>query len=154
MNTLSMFDVGYIVASLEGEGTLGMEFERADGNKSHSPHLQSYFTISNNVIAFLEKIKETLGCGYVYSHRKERKSTNQNTQYKFCIFKQSDQRELLEQMLPFLIIKKKQAILILEYLKIRKETPRGNCNGSKRSSREFEIYGEVKELNRRGLKET
>ena len=67
--------------------------------------------------------------------------------YRFRIYKHNEVKQLLESITPFLIARKQQAELLLDYCDLRLINP-----GSRLTEKEWEIYSKLKNLNKRGAR--
>jgi len=121
--------------------------------KTYRPILQ----IANTNKAFLEKIKEILGFGMIRELKNAKSRNNKwKKEYELRIFANGIRR-IVPNILPFLLIKREQALLIVEAVKITeiiRRTP-----PSKRDIQELEpyyerleqLYVKMRELNKKGV---
>jgi len=121
--------------------------------KTYRPILQ--FANTNRV--FLEKIKEILDCGMIRELKNtQSRGSNWKKEYELRIFA-SGIRRIVPNILPFLLIKRRQALLIMEAVKITGDIRRIPL--SKRSIQLLEpyyerleqLYVKIRELNKRGI---
>ena len=120
---LSETEKAYIAGIIDGEGCVGVH--KGKGN-SLVPRVQ----IANTQMNLLTWLLERIGTGYI--HR---------TEYTSNYY---DVKPLLEATLPYLIIKKKQAELVLEFLNLRLSRDKWF---DPFTQREIEIREELKKLN-------
>ena len=80
--------------------------------------------VANTKIEFLEFAKQITGCGQIYG-------------YKWVVYRLADIEAILKQVLPFLIIKRHQAELVLKIAESKESN----------SVERFEVMEEVKRLN-------
>jgi uncharacterized protein len=77
---------------------------------------------------------------------------NHKRKFKWYVSNIKDVSNLCSQILPYLPSKQKQASILLEYCKIRlSKNTKGGVHVQTHESREFELYHEIKQLNRRGF---
>jgi hypothetical protein len=151
-------EIGYISGFLDGEGTVAL-FKMIDEKRREGYELIPSVKFVNNNRKVLEFIKDKLELdGKIHlihhsdGHRKDG--------YELGTCKKKKVIEILEILSPYLIIKNKQAELVIEYCKSREEKPaikRRNKNGTFSSfivesydEKELEIYNRLKILNHRG----
>jgi hypothetical protein len=151
MKSLDKNFLPYIAGLIDGEGYIGII-------KDHETTLRVRFSITNINKEVLQKIRNFFGYGFVTLGKKAYHNDRENYQFRVC--NHLDLERTLKQVYPYLLIKKKQASLMLEYLNLRKSpfvkivsrNKRGIIKKvcSTRSDREFEIYEEMKKLNAKG----
>jgi hypothetical protein len=133
--------------ALEGSIELRQQTHRG----TYTPTLKLYNTNESLVYKF----KDLVGLGNIYKH-----SYYDNPKFKqsyiWRLQRIDDVKCVLENIIPYLPIKKEQAILLLEYVNLRLSKKdkwfKWYNNGSSYSDREDEMFWEMKELNRRGNK--
>jgi len=141
---LSDFDLGYVCGLIDGEGYIG--FVSTQRGKNQPQYVAPRLTVTNKDISVLEWLKQTLGIGGIASNIYPRG----DGAYTFYVGKRCDLEPLLETVASHLKIKKKQALLMLNFLRSRRElhaVGRG-CHVAY-VARELEIWKEVKGLNGR-----
>ena len=152
--TLGGFDLGFVVGMLEGEGCIGAYRRNTCVNIK-------VFWVNTKWELLWELQKLLNGWGVIYDHNIP--SGNRVQSYTLLITRYGQVREILKVVEPFLIGKKKQAQLALEYLDSRMDKPKspihvsGKLIGSKvwgMTERDVQIVDEMHRLNHRGLKET
>jgi len=141
--TKSLFDIGWMVAILEGEGYFGLAKQLLP---SHHYRYKPTIGINNTSLKLIEQIEEILKkwqIGYWKSKR--------NFQYKkdqFLIVIQGYKRggKLLSIILPYLNAKKPQADILWNYIQYRKPLNNHDFCGEEEDS----FYQRIKELNKKG----
>lgn len=136
-----LYIIGWLIGFVEGEGTLTItkSNKRKNGKYSLFPSLQ----ISNtdiHLIEFAQINLKKLGIGSYIYHKKGINRADSHTLYCGGYKRLS---KLIPIILPYLIAKKRQAELILEYVNNRKNLERWQ----KYSLRDLEIVKEIKMLN-------
>lgn len=120
--------------------------------------LQPQLSIANTNVHLLNKCKEILGIGHVYNQG--RIEENWKELKSLHIYKMEDMLSLLKQLEPYLITKREQAKLLIEFVEIQLSIPvtaifneRGKFQGTKGkeySQRQLEIHDLIKKLNKKG----
>lgn len=141
--TNSIFLLGYFVAALEGEGTIGC-YKGDKLGRYYKPTLK----INNTEYSFIEKCMEACeALEFPYhvhtSHPKLHKPC-----YALTIegYKRLD--KVLPKLIPFMVSKKKQAEILLDIIKIRLAIPmtKGN-SGREFGEKEKELVKQIQSLN-------
>lgn len=100
---LERFKLGYLVGLFEGEGYINKR-------KSRYP----YMVIVNTNRELLEKARQSIGNGIIYTRKSKRE--NRKTSYALYVGRNQGLQNLLQEMLPYLIVKREQSIEALERL--------------------------------------
>lgn len=127
-------DLGYVAGLVDGEGSITLSKLKRGGWSSCT-------VISNKNVAMLRWIKSKIGVGRVYLSNRERKV------YELRLARNSDQIALLETILPCLKVKRKDAELVLQFLKLRRKSrriPVFDKDGRPRGTRIVRDSGEQK----------
>lgn len=131
---------------IDGEGTIGIWREKRTGNLSGKRY-KPVIVIANTSLPLLDAIRAMVngwGCLHQLPLKKHHKPC-----YRFT-WAQRTVLPTLERIAPFLVIKKQQADITMEFCRLLASAP-------VRSSGMHDIYEglyqEMKELNRRGLLE-
>lgn len=139
---LSETDKAYIAGFLDGEGSICLSKPK----NRRTPHplitlCNTHFGVMNWISKKLE-LRETA----IYTYPEDT-IRNHKIKYAVTIGRQAKIKEILENVFPYLIIKKRQAELMLEYLERR------GCSQGMRyyvpSSNIIEIQNEIKALNKK-----
>ena len=129
----------YIAGFVDGEGCFSIHKHQDKRIKKGYTYFPK-FTICNTDKNTLKLIQKELG-GRIFVSTKEHHKTK--CTYNLAIQDLKTIKEAIDKISAFLILKKKQAGIMLEYCKIRKE----NKNYSEK---EEKLYQEIKKLNKRG----
>lgn len=143
MPELSMEDRLYIAGLVDGEGmiTVSVKKNNAIPGKGGSP-IQPLITISNTNKELIDYLKSLLhGSTLKTIHAKGRRKDCWTLQ----IARLLDVKALLEQIVPYLRVKKRQAKLLIEFCNVRL-----NDRWMKYNPRLFQIAKEIRRLNCRG----
>jgi hypothetical protein len=142
----------YIAGFIDGEGYFGVI------KKSSKVCTRGYYYVPVLKVAqvckndeVLKAIKEFIGYGNI----ERRKSFAKNTSDSSCLEFRGMKRviPIIDKLLPYLIVKKKQAELLKEFAKI-KIGKVGYSHDIETDRKRTEIYCKVKLLNKTGLAET
>lgn len=136
----------YIAGIIDGEGCLTILCRR---RKERVPTLEPVLRIVNTNREALDKIGAFLGGWVTTQHIPKR--PNEHTLYVLSATGRENIKWILENCLPFLIIKRNQAIVLLQFVTrrlkfIRKGLPRGV---SFTTEEDFELYKKIALLNRK-----
>ena len=141
VDKLSLQQRGYLAAFLDGEGGIQITKSFRKGRRRRlSLHPVVYFTNSN--LHVIRTIKTWLGAGAIIVARQRE---GYRPQYVLHITGVRNIRRLLRSILPFLIVKRKQAELMLEFCGSRERPKIGE--GRKFTQREIRLYRGLKNLN-------
>src|SRR5579859_5842671 len=109
-------EAAYVAGIIDGEGTICLNRTSAQGENGFAARL----TIANTSVLLLETITGMVGTGSVVGRReRERRRTGYT-----WVCPVGDIQRVLENVLPFLVLKKEHAVLLLEYINLRSEARR------------------------------
>jgi hypothetical protein len=147
-------DLNYIAGFIDGEGYIGLKLIRLKPSVNYSPEVSVYNT--NRQI--IEWIGSIIGGGIT-----KKKSYKANCKQGWKLYIQSQQKSLdvCGLLIPYLRIKKNQAILLKKWCEVRIEKRKnseivrdnlGKIVSHDRSydEKEYEIYKKLRALNKRG----
>ena len=97
-----------------------------------------------------EKFEEIFGKEFGVLGEYKLKKETYNNQYLLTVAKFDQLIKVLPLITPYLVMKKKQAVLVLEFVNSRILKMNKKHIGSDISQREIEIYDDLKKLNKRG----
>lgn len=137
---LSPEQKGYIAGIIDGEGSIG--FKRRHKN----PY--PIVVITNTSQLLIDHLQATIGNELLsYKSKRERKRENHQITYDLIIVGKNT-LPLLKEVLPYLIIKKKRAMLVIEFVLLKLSHEKYNTPPN---LNELEIVSEVYMLNKRGV---
>lgn len=142
---LSEAEKGYLAGFIDGEGCVSVAKGKHSRCKDKTFHTAK-ITIGNTNMKMLE-IFEKVGVGYIY-YRKSKKP-RQKDAIIWCMCSNAV-RAILPQIASYMVLKRPQARLVLEFLDLAKNV---NNNGNDRQAylkRADEIFQEMKVLNKKG----
>ncbi|WP_089127384.1 LAGLIDADG family homing endonuclease [Tolypothrix sp. NIES-4075] len=144
--TLSIVDAAYIAGLVDGEGCLSSYIAKCRNSKIVYYRL----TIGMSDESVISWLKEVTEIGVIYSQKRK----NQTAWKDLHRFESTGQQliGLLEQITPYLRVKRTQAELILELGKLKKGMfGRQFTKLDREQERQIEICNELQRLNRRGV---
>lgn len=115
---LSETERAYIACMVDTEGAIHLSTQKSHGKT----HVEHWVTISNTNKELLEHGKYILG-GEGWLRSEPRRNSRHRMRYELTVYKESSLVVLVQQILPFLIVKKKQATILLQYLESRLSKP-------------------------------
>ena len=136
---------GWLAGLIDGEGTITVRYlKRRDGSRRYQPII----VISNKERRLLEKVQELIGHGRISSYGKYhiRRHPNWSQVYRLEIKGSRIVLEILQSVYPYLVIKRKQAELVMKICEINLQSMKKR----KRNDELRELVKYVKLLNKRG----
>lgn len=152
--TLSPTQKAWLAGFIDGEGFIGITFQRKKENsqQSASPLFHPYLIITNTNKKSILYIKELVGEGNVYELKSKNRSLSPAFQFKLT--KRGVLNNLLKLIKPYLIIKKEQCQILLKFLEIREKkqivTGYGSRGVTSFSYEDEGFYRQLLVLNKRG----
>lgn len=110
----------YLAGMIDGEGCISMYRRKCNANKNGFSYMP-YLTIASSDMWFLEKLQQCFGGNIDIS--KHKAIINDKYVCKECHslrFSPNEIRELLPNIIPFLVLKKREGEILLEALEITK----------------------------------
>lgn len=136
---LTKTQAAYIAGILDGEGCITLS--------RSGKYLRPLVSVVNTKKELLEYLVTSTGLGKVLVSKRPSKTSN--IPYRWQIWSKQSSLFLI-QVLPFLVIKKQQAILLLNFAN-RSNTKHGRNGLSKDDvNHQTSIYNQLKKLNKRG----
>jgi hypothetical protein len=131
---------GYIAGIIDGEGTISLEKRKFSNVKIHP-----VISISNCSLELLNHIQKIIKCGTVRLAKKANQKAR--PEYKLSINRINQIEGLLSIITPYLILKRKQAEIVLEFICHLQMKRQRNY---KLSKYEMTLFKEIRMLNQRG----
>lgn len=140
-------DKVYVAATIDGEGTITVSVKKnnADPERGGAP-LTPLIGISNTKKELIDWLHSILFGSTMRTSKKDVKR-NRKAVWAVQVARLLDVKALLEQVLPYLKVKRRQAELVLQFCNLRLKDTWATYN-----PRLFEIAKEVRKLNRKGLR--
>jgi len=135
-----LIDTVWLACAVDGEGYIGLE----KPGTWYVPEV----SVANTSLEFMEKVAPMLKTNLIpvnwwrYRNNKLALAARQRSMKKI--------REILSSILPFLIIKRRRAELLIEYCQIRESMTNTDRRLGVHDSREYVIYSLLKMLNKKG----
>jgi len=148
MREMSHDEKLYIACAIDTEGSVSLLKQK---RKYGSIHIYPRIKIGNTDIEWIDYIKQILGKGNTLSNGVRFEETNWKKAYILVVNGWQDVHDLLEQIIPYLIIKKRHGELLFEASNIH--LPNLGRSSKLYPKRIFEIQEEITRLNRKGKNE-
>ena len=136
----------YIAGFMDGEGNISKSWTIRK-NKRSKDYVK--INIGNTDKKVLEMIQSFIGYGKIYTRTKFTSPLTKKTQFNLLICRINDCKDFLEHIIPYLVIKLRDAIKALNYIKANpKVFGTKGCSGSKEQILAYKrkYYQEHKEL--------
>lgn len=117
MKQLDSFEKGYISASIDAEGSI-MIFSHNRLNMKRNIYYDACIAVSNIDKNYLLKLKEM--CGGRIDGPYNQKNIFQSCYYRWSLGNKNEIYELVKQVVSYLIIKRKQARLVMKFIRLPK----------------------------------
>jgi hypothetical protein len=143
--------VAYIAGLLDGEGTIGLVWNRSKGRwRANTNHLRAQVDIVANcderLIRFVvDTLKEWGLSPKTVDYRTEQRNPNWNAAWKVFLVTIDDKKKFLELIRPYLVAKQEQADIVLKFL-----SRRGSHTKVKTTQYERLLWAACAKLNKRG----
>jgi len=137
----------YIAGFIDGEGNIGLLHRR------NTKRIEPYLKLINSNREVLEEIRKFVGFGTVRLNNKGGFKPNWRDTYVLIFSRRDHIKTILMNCINDLIVKRKQAELMLKFIEIREKKHKmgsplkGKPRGSSTFDEEFKIYEEMKSLN-------
>ncbi|RLI00647.1 hypothetical protein DRO31_08330 [Candidatus Bathyarchaeota archaeon] len=142
---ISEFELGRIVGLIEADGCISIARRRQpNGYITYSTRIE----IANSKKEILEHVKNQLGYGHIYLRNPAGKRGRRESWV--LVIPSEMAEDFINMILPHLIIKRRQAELVLEFIKIRKSRRCWKYDHEERKRIE-EIIREIRKMNRNGV---
>lgn len=143
----------YFAGAIDGEGWIGLRrLSPSSGEWRKSPSFKFAVTVANTNRAWLETLKGWAGGGSIYE-TEQQAHRNRRACYRLDL-RGPQVRLVLAQTMPYLMMKRRQAELLLAFypLAARRRALNGAARGADPSvvKQQEAIYLELRELNKRG----
>lgn len=151
--SVSREQAAYLAGVIDGEGWIGLQ-RLAPSGVHRSPRFQFAVTIANTKLGWLETLRSFWG-GRIHCHENEG-HRNRRACYSLR-FSSAETKRVLGHTLPYLMIKREQASLLLEFFPLAFQRRSLNIVPNLGADAEIvakqeAIYQRLRELNRRGAK--
>jgi len=153
--TLTEGEKGYLAGMLDGDGGISLSLKKDKRHLNQMVATIQYTNTSKEMLDWIQNKLQGVGCIHV-SNKKTKKSKEG---YSYMIWTPVIIEKLLFTLLPYLIIKKEQAKIMIDYLKNRpnrqkkrRRNTKGQISGhSPIPEFSYSCYMKLKKLNKRGV---
>lgn len=153
---MSKSTAAYLAGFIDGEGTITIT--RSWSKKSKCDFYRVYLTVANTNKEIIDWLYKSYG-GWIRTNYQEHERWK--TIYRWHIYRQNDLESFLKSILPYLRLKKRQAEIVLIFMKLFDKsysTFTRNAKGQIQNhsinkdivQKRKELYSEIKQLNVRG----
>jgi len=143
--SLSIAEAAYIAAFIDGEGTISIrKYKRK--SMVGGMRYNSVVEMNNTDVGVMQYLRSLIGPARYYIFKQQQE--NRKKCYRFTV-PSNVQRWLLASILPYLVIKKRQAEIVLQFLSLLGEKDHGQEDAN--LARREQLYQEVHDLNHRGI---
>ena len=155
MNILTETQKAYLAGLIDGEGYISLLlYLRPYGKGRVYQQFACKFSVSNTNLSLLQTIRSWVGEGTIRLNKRPKLATEKEKGWKasyLWVIYPSVMRYLLPLILPYLIIKKEQAELVLSYLAIVRGKGYGSHSSQEEKERKMVIVNKLRILNQRGV---
>jgi len=143
VETISREDFAWLAGIIDGEGCIGLyksykknDRDGSQGGKNKWMIMKRFISINNNDVALIKKVSEiyyALGIKFYY-RLKNRKNPNHKKTLAVIVEGQGSCKKLLTKIYPYLVAKKEEAKLLIEFVDLRKrkiQLAKRNCHSPK-----------------------
>lgn len=139
-------DWSYLAGLFDGEGCIFAARSKAGLQGSMSMRL-TISAAGDEGKAFLDQVQAFIGVGVIQPNGTS--SPRSKPGWRWYTHRQAETKYVLEQMMPYLILKRPRALLALEFIEI------GGMNNLPKTevvkARREEIFDEIRRLNKKGI---
>ena len=146
-------ELAWLAGFIDGEGYIGLTYQvkAASRQSAATPRYHPYLIVTNTNMGAIEQIHAILGIGKVY--KIPRQDDKSKDAYQLKITKALDLLLVLEQLQPFLRVKREQCELLVSYLRYRMTvkllTGRGRRGVTSFGEKDAEVYQRLLVLNKK-----
>jgi len=151
---VSKLTIQYVAGLFDGEGCVNI-YQTKKGVKKDRIGYELTATIYNTYFEIIKRLKETFG-GYGLTRKRERVRNGENwkTSYEWKL-SCSKAKDFLKKLLPYLIIKKEQAKIAIEFQELRERKKYRFGRNPKEVDDFYELcYQKMRLLNKKGVNNT
>jgi hypothetical protein len=139
-----MVDIGYVAGLVDGEGTVTITQQTK--YKKQTSQYRTWVYIVNTYKPLIELLKRDLGGSTDVNYdRKRITALRKKPLHRWRVMSHSDVKKILEMVLPYLVVKRRQAELVLQFVKSRQSRPQNTPY----TEEETALYKQVRALNAR-----
>jgi len=159
MKELALHEKTWLAAAIDGEGCLSLTFQNhVSATKRRSSQIIPHIRIDNTNPEFCKRAYEITGIGHFRIKDKRRGWQTLDSKHKVLFTwedrRQNDITDVLTQILPFLIIKRERAQILINYIELRRKNrasgARMRLGERTHTSEELDMVATMKQLNTKG----
>ena len=140
--SLTNTEAAWLAGFLDGEGCFAIYIQKRSSGIYYHPRVQA----TNTSQEVLETIKMMTGCGCIVSP--EKTVEHWKPIHTWIVNNHQYSRAVLEAVLPYLRVKRKQAEILIEFIDCKLEVP--TCNSRYRLDDQARLFEKIKALNSKG----
>jgi hypothetical protein len=125
MNALSETQKAYLAGLIDGEGCLTILKNKSQQNENVSPVYTACLIIVMTDSEVIQYIKDLLGVGSIFIQHRENQGLKHSDTYRYTLNTHGKLYELLSSISPYMIVKRDEAAILLEYLALPKAKQAG-----------------------------
>lgn len=142
---MSVEEAAYVAGFIDGEGTIGIIRETRKEALAGFRYT-AYFSVCSTDMNVLEAIRSMMGNGRIISTHHKKAKPHHKDVFKLTL-SPNQIRDVVPKILPYLIIKREQALLVLEFLDIKQGT---NNYTNNNMEKQHSFWQKARFLNQRG----
>lgn len=139
----------YIAGIIDGEGNIALSKKSNGVGNKRGVAFRPYVNVANTNLELIEWLSKTTGLGSTVVIK--RTHENRKTAYRWCLWSQQA-RQVIMAVFPYLIVKRRQAKLLLEFFEIDKHQYGRSGIPDDEWNKQVTAYEQIKTLNKRGIK--
>ena len=146
MNALTGEEVSYLAGLIDGEGCLTIN--KYQGKRNRTPSYRGMVIIEMTAGEVFERVTKITGIGKVFYTDHSRDNAHHSASYRWVVYNKADMVALLEKLLPYLVVKKQEAQVLLEFLALTpaKIVGKNSCKSQHYVQRDEQYYQMLKDL--------
>ena len=148
---LTEIEKSYLAGILDGEGSIQISEDSKSKYRRNCPRVSFMIIFDNTNLELLKTLKKWLDDSRIYSKiGSYERSEKTKIRHRLSIWRLADSLEFLSLIQPYVIVKKPQLQLALEYLKSRVNKLNSPPRTKILNSRERQIVKELHKVNKKG----
>lgn len=148
MRRLSELQKSYLAGFIDGEGCITISKKKDHSGMRFGYCFRPHVNVANSNEASLNRLVQWTGLGNV-SHSSQSHRKNRKDKFQWQLWSQQA-RQVIEAVLPFLYIKKQQAVILLKFISNSRRSPGSVGLSNAEWKRQHQLNAAIKRLNKRG----
>ena len=142
-------DLAYMAGVIDSDGYIGIVKQSETRRKHTTEYFRTVITVSQVQLEAIELLRERLGGSFGITQRQ--KGSNWKSLYRWGVYNKKDTKRILEMLLPYLKIKRKQAEMVIAYCELREDALKEKKSSKNTySGAEKIMWLDIKQLNQVG----